>query len=98
MLSVAQQDLHLLRRVPLGLVDDLRWEDNASVRRSRSEQQGAPGSSAHLDGVLHAGAFVQAALADGVGADADVLLDLVGVGELRRAPVQLLRNQSQAGV
>lgn len=98
MLSVAQQDLHLLCRVPLGLVDDLRWEDNASIRRSRSTRLGAPGNSAHLDGVLHASAFVQAALADGVGADADVLLDLVGVGELRRAPVQLLRNQSQAGI
>lgn len=30
MLPVAQQDLHLLRRVPLGLVDDL--EDNGSMR------------------------------------------------------------------
>lgn len=57
-----------------------------------------PGSSAYFDGILHAGSFVQAALADGVGADADVLLDLVCVGELRRAPVQLLCNQSQASV
>lgn len=28
-LPVAQQDLHLLRRVPLGLADDLRGEEGA---------------------------------------------------------------------
>lgn len=49
----------------------------------------------YLDGVLHAGSFVYAALTDGVGPDADVLFDLVGVGELRRAPVQLLRVDKQ---
>lgn len=46
----------------------------------------------YLDGVLHAGSFVYAALADGVGADADVLFDLVGVSELGRASVQLLQT------
>lgn len=44
----------------------------------------------HLHCVLHAGSFVYAALADGVGADADVLFDLVGVCELGRASVKLL--------
>lgn len=84
MLSVAQQNLHLLRRVPFGLVDDLRSEDNCSIRmwERTMEQQRAQGNSAHLDSVLHAGSFVQAALANGVGADADVLLDLVCVREL----------------
>lgn len=38
---------------------------------------------------------MQTALADGVRADADVLLDLVGVGELRRASVQLLGAEKQ---
>lgn len=72
------------------------WRTIAALGWEDGEQQGAPGSNAHLDGILHAGAFVQAALADGVGANAYVLLDLVCVGELRRAPVQLLCNESQA--
>lgn len=66
------------------------------MRSSRGRRRAAlPLSAAHLDGVLGAGAAVQAALADRVRADADVLLHLVGIGELRRAPVQLLLHQSQ---
>ena len=52
--------------------------------------------SAYLDRILHAGAFVQTALADGVGSHTDVLLDVVGVRELRRASVQLLSTHAHA--
>lgn len=49
----------------------------------------------YLHSVFHASSFVQAALTDGVGPDADVLFDLVGVRELGRVPVQLLRANTQ---
>lgn len=85
MLSVSQQDLHLLRRVSLGLVDDL--SRGQTVLRAWDGWRHAAGSEDdaefvcffYLDGVLHAGPFVKAALTDGVGPDADVLFDLVGV-------------------
>lgn len=44
----------------------------------------------HLDGELHAGDSVDAALAYGVGPHAYVLLQLVDIRELRRACMQLL--------
>ena len=47
---------------------------------------------AHLDGVLHAGAVLDAALADGIGAHPDVLLHLIGLAELGCVSVQLLQG------
>lgn len=81
-LSVSQQDLHLLRRVSLGFVDDLQKRKGRHQRRCKAaggHHRASPCLVSYLDCVLHAGPFAYAALADGVGADADVLLDLVGV-------------------
>lgn len=47
----------------------------------------------HLDGVLRVGGFVDASLADGEGAHADVLLQHVAVAEQHVLPVQLLQRQ-----
>lgn len=70
--------------------DKQRWE----AGRRRVELQTVR-TYVYLDCVLHARSFVDAAFADGVGADADVLFDLVGVWELGRASVQLLHADTQ---
>lgn len=76
MLSVSQQDLHLLGRVFLGLADDLGEELAADAGTTLLNVRM---SGPYLDGVLHARSFVQAALADRVGPYADVLFDFIGV-------------------
>lgn len=63
MLSVSQQDLHLLRRVSLGLADDLprgqtvfrAWDGWRHAARSEDD---AEVFFFYLDGVLRAGPFV----------------------------------------
>lgn len=96
MLAIAQEDFHLVRRIPFGFVDDLGTKKEKKYTRlwcnyQRRERKVPAEASGHLDGVLHARAFLNAALADGVRADADVLPHLVRVAELSRVPVKLLR-------
>lgn len=66
-----------------------------SLRSREGAQGGRPGRRGppHLHGVLRVGGFVHAALAYGVGAHAEVLLDLVAVGEVDVVAVELLRAE-----
>lgn len=71
-----------------------------SLRSREGVQGGGPGRRGppHLHGVLRVGGFVHAALAHGVGAHAEVLLDLVAVGEVDVVAVELLRAEGGGGV
>lgn len=77
MLSISQQDLHLLRRIFLSLADDL-WKDSDQLTSGVAlRNMWLPGL--YLDSVLHARSFVQAAFTDGIGPDSNVLFDFIGV-------------------
>lgn len=51
----------------------------------------------YLHGILGIGSFMHTALAHGVGAHPDVLLDLVAIGEVYAVPVQLLQRDGEQG-